>query len=191
MTISDNVHRLTRPHLTSANGKPATVPSLLDQLAAAIHPSAAGGASGGSPLRIPIDTGAMSLWQDIEREARAHHVELTGSPGGPLMPLLQSWPDYPMAADWTEYLEHATLDWIDRITALLQPAKPYRPSQACPSCDQRFHGDDNTPTLAVYWRDEDGNTKHPHDWRMECGHCGATWQGKELGHIAHAIKEAA
>ena len=191
MSLSDNIHRMTRPHMTRSSGGPITVPSLLDQLAAAVHPSAAGGASGGSKIRIPIDAGAMSLHQDIDREAREHHRDAFGlDKFDTLEAIIQSFNEAP-SPDWSTFLEHVTLDWVDRITALLEPAKPYRPSHACPACEQRFHGEDNAPTLAVYWRDEDGKQRHPHEWVMECGACTAQWSGKELGIIAHTIKEAA
>jgi hypothetical protein len=186
-TLRDNIHRLTREHLTRVDGELVTRPALLDELEQAIHPNAAGGSTGSAKLRLPIDEKALALLQDIIRSAREHQHELIPSFRGTLVQIIQSWGVEDINGEWMKFLEHVTLEWCDKIEALLNPPRPWRPSQPCPSCGQRFHGEERTPTLAVYFRDEHGDQMHPKKWRMVCAACEAEWAGDDLGVIAHAI----
>lgn len=184
MTLASHINDLTRPHIPPGSIGGERVPPLLDQLAAAVHPSQAGGASGGSKLRIPIDSHAMSIWQDIDHEARRYQQGMTGDTSGTLAGIIQSWETL---ADLDQFLERVTLGWCDRIRELLEPRKPYRPNAPCPHCGEKFVGEERAQALAVYWRDADGNPAHPSEWTMECAACQAAWSGDDLGVIAYSM----
>lgn len=186
MTLADNIHRLTRGHLSGVTDGVHRVPSLLDQLEAAFTPDLRGGASSSSArAKIPINATAVSLWQDIEREAVEHQTELIGTSSRNVRAVIRSWVS--VNPEWETFLTEATGRWCEQIEKLISPVKPYHPSQPCPSCGQRFHGPERTATLSLYWLDADGNQLHPEEWAMDCAGCGAQWEGKTLGAVAWAM----
>jgi hypothetical protein len=187
MTLRTNIHALTRDHLTTTPLGPAAAPPLIRQLEAAIRPNKGGGGSGGSKPGDVIDMTALALWEEIAADIGIHTQEAGLTPRQNRIEALQQWEMMDSDDDWAEFLTHVTQDWIDRIQALLSPVRPYKPSQPCPSCGLRFHGEDNQPPLNVHYLGQDGKITHPHQWRMECNACGSEWEGKTLGQIAHAM----
>ena len=189
MSLPVNVNRLTRPHLTYSHGKPVTIPALLDQLDRAVTEQTTRGGEGAGGAAIPIGTGALSLKQDIEREAREHQREMEGFTGYPLTGILQSWAV--LEGEWAAFLEHVTLDWCDRITAIVAPVKPPRRlHQPCPACGVMYGGDDMKPGLQVHCWDEDEGMLPPGDWTAECVHCGAAWKAEEMGWLVRLVNVA-
>lgn len=181
MTLADNIHRLKNEHLSMADGRAVKVPALLDQLESACSSNlgAQGGGSGGKGLLV--NTRAVDLHREIRRDALAYHFEMHGYEfRGSLRGLIGSWVA-PPTEQWGTFLEHATLDWCDRIGDLLESRRPpFRPSIPCPACGQRFHGDENAPALSIeYWDHEQDKALHPHSWTAECAACGAEWRSYE------------
>lgn len=187
MTLADNCWRLTNEHKTMGPKGPITVPALLDQLSEAVHPNNGGGVTGGAGARLPVNATALALLQDVEREARESQAELIPTFRGDLKAIIRSWAVEPINGEWQEYLTNTTREWVKKIDRLLSPIKPYHPSKPCPACGQRFHGEDNTPTLALTWISQDGDVMHPEEWAMECEACGAEWTGSVLGAVAWAM----
>lgn len=188
MTIRDNVHRLTSEHLSLIDGRPVKVPALLDQLDSAAQPGESGSKGSGAPLPINVD--AVALYQDIEREARDHQFEMVAHESRcSLRTLLGLWANGAVTTtEWEAFLEHATLDWCDRIVALVQPTKPPRRiHRPCPACGVLYGGDDRRPGLHLHCWDDDGGMAKPGDWRCECVHCGAAWNGDQLGWLSRAV----
>lgn len=185
LTLSDNIFRLTRGHLTAAQGGVYRVPSLLDQLEAAFKPNNGGGAGGSAKAGLPINTTAVALWQDIEREATNYQHDLHGTSSRNVRAVIRSW--VALTPSWEAHLTEATQKWCERIETLINPIKPYHPNQPCPACGQRFHGPERSTTLSLHWMDTDGNTLHPEEWAMDCAACGAQWSGKTLGAVAWAM----
>lgn len=187
MTLRSNVHALTTDHLTDTPLGLATAPPLIRQLESAIKPNKGGGGSGSGKRADIIDMTALALWEEIAADIGIHTME-TGLPTSQdRIEMLKGWVALEDDPDWSDFLTHATLDWCDRITALLSPIRPYHPSEPCPSCGLRFHGEDNAPPLSVHYLGADGKITHPHQWRMECESCGAEWSGDILGKIARAM----
>ena len=188
MGLADNIHRLTRGHLTGATAEIQRVPSLLDQLEAAVKPDVRGGASSSSAVaKIPINATAMALWQDITREATECQTELIGESSRNVRAVIRSWIPGAIPAAWETHLAEVTAKWCERIENLINPIKPYHPSRPCPACGQRFHGPDRTATLSLHWMDLEGNIMHPERWAMDCAACGAQWAGRTLDNIAWAM----
>ena len=180
MTLAGNVHRLTRPHLSTMGGKIATVPPMLTQLTmegrAPSHATS-------SETPLPVSVRAIALWQDMEHEARDHQYARTGDDSGGLWQIVQSW-EYVADEEWVAYLERVTLDFIDRITATIDPPRRRRPlRQPCASCGERwFYDADGQRSEAVtawVW-DEDGSVSKVETWDVKCLCCGAQWVGKEV-----------
>ena len=182
-----NINRLTRDHLTSgSDGRPIRVPSLLDQLNAAVTVQTARNGSGSDGKPIPIGTGALSLRQDIEREARTHQHSISGSDIGTLVGILQGWAT--LTGEWAEFLEHVTLDWADQISALVAPTKPPRRlHRPCPSCGVLYGGDNMKAGLLIHCWDDEGGMLHVGEWTAECIHCGAAWGNQEMNWLTRAV----
>ena len=192
MTLNDNIHVLTRDHLTQdKNGHLRTVPALLGELRTAVTPgrnSSGGGGAEGAP--IPIDPTALDMLGDIEREARKDYTEATGIVWrGGLVDLLQSYPDAPISAEWEAYLATVTLGWVDQITAYLWPSRPRRKlvGKVCPSCGWATYGEERKTCLSLGCWDDDGNMAKIGDWDIECASCEAGWTGEQMIFLLRAL----
>jgi hypothetical protein len=169
---------------------PISVPALLDQLEAAVTAETRAGSAGAGGVSLPIGVGALSLLQDIERDARDHQNELIPSFAGTLKALIESWAVEDINGEWLAFLEHVTLDWIDQISAIIAPSKPpWRPHRPCPSCGLRYGGDERRPNLQIHcWDDEGKLLRDPEStWWAECVHCGAAWGPSQMKWFMHAI----
>lgn len=187
MTLRSNIHALTSDHLTDTPLGLATAPPLIRQLEAAIKPNKAtsgGGASGKGDI---INMTALALWEEVAADIGIHTMEAGLPTSQDRIEMLKGWSALEDHPDWGDFLMHVTLDWCDRIAALLSPLKPYHPSGPCPSCGIEFHGEERTPPLNVHYLGTDGHQLHPHEWRMDCANCGATWSGDTLGAVAKAM----
>lgn len=187
MSLAGNIHQLTEQYLTMSNGKAAKMPSLLDQLDAAMTDKNGRAGAGGGGTALPISDAAYSLRQDIEWQARNEQYQRTGSDVGTLVDILKSWTreqDEQMAY----YLEHVTLDWCDQITTMINPVKPpWRPAIPCPSCGVLYDRNGNGPGLRVHCWGEDEAILHPGEWTAECIHCEAKWEGENIPWLSQAI----
>lgn len=189
MSLRDQVHRLTSEHLTMTNGRTTKVPSLLDQLDAAITAQTrAGSSSAGRGL--PIGAGAISLLEDIEFAARNEQYQRTGSDIGTLVAIIQSWADE-QNAEMVTYLEHVTLDWCDQIREIITPTKPpWRPAVPCPACGIIYDRDGNGPGMRIHCWAEDEAILPPGEWTAECIHCKAAWASENMPWLARVLDVA-
>ncbi len=188
--LTESIHRLTREHLTLADGKVATVPSLLDQLDAAATSKRGILAGGSGGTAIPISTAAVSLRQDIDWSARDEHYQRTGTDVGKLEAIIQSWAAE-QDPEMITYLEHVTLDWCDKINALISPVKPpWRPAVPCPACGVIYDRDGNGPGLRVHCWGEDEAMLPPGEWTAECIHCQAAWTSENMPWLARVLEVA-
>jgi len=182
MTLKDNVHVLTRPHLTTADdGSLIHAPALLAELRAACTSDFAVSRGGGGGGGMIVNSRAVKIETDIKAEALNEHFEMTGKEyRGKIVDLIQSWAD--LGGDWETYLGKITLAWIDAIRVMLEAKRPpWRPSMPCPACSQRFYGAEREPCIAVYyWDDENEAIAPPMLWTAECDSCGAEWNGDNL-----------
>lgn len=192
MTLNDNVHVLTREHLTQdKNGDLRTIPALLAELRLAVTPgrnSSGGGGAEGAP--IPIDPTALDMLGDIEKEARKDYAEATGAAwNGELEALLQSYPNATISAEWETYLARVTLGWVDTITAYLWPVKPRRKlvGKVCPSCGWATYGEERKTCLSLGCWDTEGNMRAIGTWDIECASCEAGWTGGQMIFLLRAL----
>lgn len=198
MSLAGNIQELCSEHLTTADdGSFVTAPPLLAQLRAASGSKLGmpGGGAGGAGMIV--NARAVALENEIREAVLYEHFEMAGAEyRGPLVKLLKSWPLINLD-EWQDYLEHVTLDWIDKIRALLEAKRPpWHPSINCPSCGQRFHGAEREPCLSIHYWDHDAEEiAHPSQWMAECEGCGAEWTGDKLKWLRAAadtpIKEMA
>lgn len=192
MTLKDSVHQLVNAHLkTGPDGKAHKVPALLDELRAAVtpgHDGSAGGSVGGPP--IPINPNALDLLSEIEADARTDHAEMTGVHWiGSLAELLQHFAGMDLAPEWHAYIERVSLEWIDKITAMLWPVKPRRKlvGKVCPSCGWATYGEERKTCLSLGCWDDEGGMKKIGDWDIECGSCEAGWVGDQVTYLLRAL----
>lgn len=187
MSLRTNLHALTSDHLTDTPLGMATAPPLILQLEAAIKPDKGGGKANGNSKGDLINLTALSLWEEIAADIGIHTMEAGLPTSQSRIEMLKGWAAVEDDPDWGDFLMHVTTDWVDRIEALLSPLKPYHPARPCPACGIEFHGEDRTPPLNVHYLGPDGQPMHPHQWRMDCANCGATWSGDTLGAVAKAM----
>jgi hypothetical protein len=191
MSLSDHIHQLTRAHLrTGPNGKAYQVPALLDELRDAVTPGQNGYGGGVSGPPIPIDPDALDLLREIEIEARRDYHEVTPFYwDGSLEALLQRFGTMDLTPEWRNYLERVSLEWIDRITAMLWPVKPRRKlvGKVCPSCGWATYGEERKVCLSIGCWDDNGNMRKIGDWDIECGSCEAGWAGDQVAWLLRAL----
>lgn len=188
MTLKDNVHVLTRAHLTTSDdGGLIHAPALLAELRAACTSDLAVGRGNGGGAGMVVNSLAVKIEKDIKEEALNEHFEMNGNEyQGRIVDLIQSWAD--LGGDWEPYLAKITLEWIDAIRGMLEAKRPpWRPSMPCPACSQRFHGAEREPCIAVYyWDDENETIATPSAWIAKCDGCGAEWNGDNLKWLREA-----
>ena len=189
MSLQDHIHRLTSEHMTMTEGRAMTVPSLLEQLDAALTDKT-GRTGGGGGKALLISDAAYSLRQDIDWAARNEQYQRTGSDVGTLVAIIQSWASE-SDAEMVNYLEHVTLDWIDQIGAIINPTKPpWRPAVPCPACGIIYDRDGNGPGMRIHcWR-VDETMLPPGEWTAECVHCGAGWTAEKMSWLARVLDVA-
>lgn len=191
MTLEDSIHQLAREHLrTGPDGKAHKVPALLDELRKAVTPgrNSSGGGASGPP--IPIDPDALDLLAEIDRAAKTDYYEMTGVRWAKDVDALLPWvAGLDLTPEWRAYLERVTLEWIDRINALLWPVKPRRKltGKTCPSCGQTYHGEERKVTLSLGCWDDDGNLARIGDWDIACAGCDAQWTGDQVSWLLTAL----
>jgi hypothetical protein len=191
MTLKDNVHQLSREHLKiGPDNKPHKVPALLDELRAAVTPgrNSSGGGASGPP--IPIDPDALDLLREIETEARRDYHEITPLYwDGSLEALLQRLGTMDLTLEWENYLERVTLEWVDKINALLWPVKPRRKlvGKVCPSCGWATYGEERKTCLSLGCWDSEGGVLPPGGWDIECASCEAGWAGDQIAWLLKAL----
>jgi hypothetical protein len=191
MSIRDNVHQLTRDHLrTGPDNKPHKVPALLDELRAAVTPgnSMSGGGASGAPS--PINVSALDLLGEIESETRRDYYEITDTGWqSTLEELLQAYAGMDLPPEWAAYLERMTLEYVDKINALLWPVKPRRKlvGKVCPSCGWATYGEERKTCLSLGCWDSEGGMKKIGDWDIECASCEAGWSGDQVSWLLRAL----
>lgn len=191
MSLADNCHRLANTHLTlDDEGTPKRVPSLLSQLDTAVTTSAHRGTPS-ADVSLPISTAALSLMQDIDREARWIQFKLTGTSGGKLDAILREWPtvDWVLAED--DPREQKTTAWVHAITAIVAPTKPPRRlTLPCPACSTLYHTD-GKPALQVHCWTPEGTLAAPGLWTAECRACEALWGTDAMAWLIRALESEA
>jgi hypothetical protein len=191
MQLKDNAHRLAREHLKmDRDGKPHKVPALLTDLRGAVTPGRTSSGGGASGPPIPIDPDALDLLREIETEARRDYHEISGEYwAGELEALVLRLAEMDMTADWSNYLAHTTLDWCDRITAMLWPVRPRRKlvGKVCPSCGWATYGEERKTCLSLGCWDSEGAMKKVGEWDIECGSCEAGWTGEQMIFLLRAL----
>jgi len=191
VSLSDNLHQLTSDHLrTGPDGKAYMVPALLTELRNAVTPgnSMSGGGASGPP--IPINASALDLLREIETEARTDYHEMTGERWpSDLTGLLSAIAILDLAPEWDAYLARVSLEWIDKINAMLWPVKPRRKlvGKVCPSCGWATYGEERKTCLSLGCWDSEGSMKKIGEWDIECGSCEAGWTGEQMIFLLRAL----
>ncbi len=191
MTLRDNVHRLVNEHLKlGPTGKPHMVSALLAELRDAVTPGNSGAGDGAGGLPIPINPDAVEMLARVERELKSEYWEMLAIvwPAS-LEELLLQLPSGAPDAAWEAYLDHVTLDWVDKITTFLWPVKPRRKlfGKTCPSCSQAVHGEDRAVCLTLGCWDTEGELAKIGDWNIRCEACEAAWSGNEVAWLLRAF----
>lgn len=182
MTLRSNVSMLIRPHLSyDASGKLGTAQALLTQLTSEAGSS---GSSAGNERPIPGSIKAMSLFVQLEWDARNEQYMRTGDDSGGLWQIVSSWENL-NDPEFAPHLEHVTADWIAEISNTINPPRSRRPlRQPCASCGQRWTYDrDGKRAEAVtawVWDDLGEKVATVEKWDVQCSVCGAEWRGKEV-----------
>lgn len=187
--VRESIHRLTNEHFWDGRMRP----SLLDQIQGAAQPDRTGGAAHSSTeLKIPVDVGAISLYQDIERRARDDHWRLFKEDPKPLAEVIQAF-DIVITKDelpeWPEYLANLTDAWANQIYDYLNPTKPPRKiNRPCPSCGEHLFGEKREIALVLYCYAEDGTMLKWGQWSVECRSCTARWESDQLDWLSSALQ---
>jgi len=191
MSLRDNLFQLYSEHLrTGPDNKPHKVPALLEELRSAITPgnSMSGGGASGAPS--PINVSALDLLGEIEAAAKSDYHEMTGVHWTKSVERLLPWiAGLDLTPEWSAYLEHVTLEWVDKINALLWPVKPRRKlvGKVCPSCGWATYGEDRKTCLSLGCWDDEGNMRAIGTWDIECASCEAAWAGDQVAWLLRAL----
>ena len=181
MTLASHINDLTRPHIPPGSIGGERVPSLLDQLRAAVKPTHKPGGDGSGGAPVPINPAAVDLLAHITKEARSELYEMRGISiaSRAIEDIIQGL-EPAKDDEWDAYLERATLEWRDRIHSLLHPRKPRRKIfLPCPSCGEKFHGEEREVCVTVNCWGDDEAMLPQEEWDARCGNCEAEWAGKE------------
>jgi hypothetical protein len=189
VTLRLNVDTLVNDHLTTGpDGSLVHAEALLNRLEAAVHPTNGGGATTqATKAKLPLDAGALALWQDLEREARDNQWEMLATTGT-LRGILRSWAASVPYPGWKDHLTTVTERMVERVRAYLDPVKVYRPSAPCPACGVRFHGEDRHPVLSVVLESAPGVWLPVTEHVLTCAACGAEWAGEAYMWITRSIR---
>lgn len=191
MSLRDNLHQLASEHLrTGPDNKPHKVPALLGELRNAVTPgnSMSGGGANGAPS--PINVSALDLLGEIEAAAKSDYYEMTGVHWTKSVERLLPWiAGLDLTPEWDNYLSHVTLEWVDKINALLWPVKPRRKlvGKVCPSCGWATYGEERKTCLSLGCWDTEGAMKKIGDWDIECASCEAGWTGEQMIFLLRAL----
>lgn len=191
MSLRDSVFQLCSEHSKfGPDGKAHKVPALLDELRAAVTPgnSMSGGGASGAPS--PINVSALDLLGEIESESRRDYYEITDTGWqSTLEELLQHYAEVALTPEWCAYLERVTLEYVDKINALLWPIKPRRKlvGKVCPSCGWATYGEERKTCLSLGCWDDTGNMRAIGTWDVECASCEAAWSGDQVSWLLKAL----
>lgn len=183
-SLGQNVNQLIRVHINTATMQKQL--ALIDQLETSTTQIGNDGGRSNEP-RIPINAAAIDLQRDIRHNAIRIEQERTGDPTGGLRVILKKW-ETEDRDDWKHFLADATKRMVDDIKQLLMPAPKRRPlNTECPSCGNKYHGEDNKPALTAGVYADDGILKHPADYDIHCANCDALWEGQDMNWIVHLL----
>lgn len=175
---------------------------LITELRQELRPSLGRTGSGRSDgTRLPLDLGALDVWDDVTARVQALHDDLNGTPAtaGSLEQILNAWARDLVAAnlsiatglnqDTLRLMHHRLTTIRDRIHNHFNPY-PHGdiPGAQCPVCgaDVAYTEKDGEVTQmpAIGWR------KPPAGLTVECRNpeCGTTWTGDdELRILRHEV----
>ena len=184
MTLTDNVHRLIRPHLTiRPDGTYAQQDAYLDQLAEAVKPSMRVGGTGKGGDYLPINAAAVDLWKELDTLARDVELNRRGRARGHLGSIIEAWGSE-TSDEWTGHLEQVTGHMITQIIELLDPPPKRRPLNApCYDCGEEWvynNDGERLPAVTIGTHHSTGELRDLPDMDMECTACGKTWVGNEM-----------
>jgi hypothetical protein len=187
VTLEDNIHALTQPHTATQRGVTGTQAPLITQLRTALHDRDGRGGNG-ADTALPFSEEAHDLLEAITAEAREYADEHTGRTWTRLETNIRALNAAHTPED-REYLTGATQDWIDQIRALTDPPRPRRKLEntPCPACSQTRTADRRTALTAGLW-DHNDRMLPPGHWHIECGACGAQWQGPQIAWLLTTLR---
>ncbi|MHC6175455.1 DUF7341 domain-containing protein [Glutamicibacter sp. X7] len=189
-TLRMLAQQLTETHLTRHGDRIGKVPPLLTELREAVSGSTHEGGGSGAKQRILVNSEALDLLRDIEKEVSERYKERYETnghirPDDSIKIIGQDQHD----PDWDEYLTYWLQDWAKRIEDLVRPRKVRRlDGTPCPSCEQAVYGEDRETCLAVdCYTGPDKQLRPVSEWTVECHGCGATWQGRNMQWLLAAL----
>lgn len=183
-SLDQNVNQLIRVHTSAVTFQKQH--ALIDQLETATTQIGNDGGRSNEP-RIPINAAAIDLQQHIKKSALDIEQSRTNDPTGGLRVIIKKW-ETEDRDDWKSFLADATQRMVDDIKHLLMPTPKRRPlNTECPSCGNKYHGEDNKPALTAGVYEDDGILKHPADYDIHCAACDAIWEGKDMNWIVHIL----
>ncbi|MFJ2619705.1 hypothetical protein [Glutamicibacter sp. NPDC087344] len=144
-------------------------------------------------MKIPVDVGAISLYQDIDREARDEHWQLFKADQTTLPEVIQAFDDVITTDElpkWPEHLSRITDAWAKQIHDYLNPTKPPRKiNRPCPSCGEHHYGESREIALVLYCYDDEGVMLRWGQWSAECRACAARWESDQLDWLSKVLSE--
>lgn len=192
VTLTSLIEMLTREHMRWREDGLVKVPALLDELDEAVTDSGVVASSGsGGGKAEPINLGPFDLRMEIQAEAFRTWSELTGySHNGSFKQAIIDFAKVELTDEWRAFLEHALLDWCDRIEAEIGRRPPTRKlvGVPCPSCGQAVYGEDRKTCVEVRCYSPDGDMLPVAEWSAECKSCCAQWEGESFNVIVNYLR---
>lgn len=191
MSLAQNITMLIEEHPHARpDGQITTRPAFLDQLAGSQMAQRQGGA-GSNETRLPINTAAIALWSDLDKEARYAEQGRANTTSGTLGAIIERW-RREQRTEWQVYLESVTGWMIAQIQGMFEPPPRRRAlHQPCPACGQTWtlnKDSEREAALTAGVHQQDGELRPPSECDVTCADCGAAWNGdKELAWLLTAI----
>lgn len=190
MSLTDDLHRLTRPHAGTVqrdDGKTYhQADSLLNQLREAFGGLTGQGAGGGG-TPAPISLNAYDIYRRIEAvSTKQYWATHDGGTRATLEGKIQAWVRVASATpDKAAEAEQFISAWVRDIEAYFKPAKPLTIGGPCPQCGYAHYlvieeGEHiRKPTLI-------GHATTGNMW-VTCEYCEAKWEGEQIHNLIAAL----
>jgi hypothetical protein len=160
---------------------------LLTQLRKAAAPDMGATEGGGSAAstKVPLNVGAVDLYDRIRYEAREMHSEAVGKQVGSLLPdkhlsqwlllFTGRWRQQVASEGEARSAVRKVRGWITNINDLLDPPYRYPILRPCPTCGVSRHTQaDGVLGYALNVTER----PNPNDWFIHCVACGTEWAGE-------------
>ena len=195
LNLNDHVNTLTREttHTTEAitrtGSRYVKADSLLNQLRTAIQSSTRGAGASSNKAKLPLDVGALDLYNEINATATDYWslFTQTHTVHGTLEHRIQSWTAHVIREEDIHAAERIVGGWVRDIHRMFNPPVIRPLQKPCPHCGALRAWVNDDGELVQAWAltvDVTAGITHRSEWTGFCANCETTW---EAGNITELL----